>query len=934
MLRSTNITFLSCMEQCAIRALAFGVLLSLIPVAAIGRPASPNAVPQVNQPLIPTVVAPGGAAFTLTVNGTGFASTATVNWNGSPRTTTFVSAGQLTATINASDIAVAGTASVTVVNAAPGGGTSNVVYFPITTSSGSSLNFANVPGSPFALGTNPLYVALGDFNGDGKLDVAVAIYTCVFGPPCTTPGVVSIFLGNGDGTFQPPVNYATGNGPDTLAVGDFNGDGKLDLAASNGGSNSVSILLGNGDGTFQPHVDYPVSGGPGWVAAGDFNGDGKLDLAVTESTNHVDILLGNGDGTFQPAVNYATGNGPNDVIAGDFNGDGRLDLALSNYSDGTVSILLGNGDGTFQSHVDYAVGTTPDGVLIGDFNSDGKLDLVVANGGTNAVSILLGNGDGTFQPHVDFATGLIPQLFAVGDFNGDGNLDVAVTNANSNTISILLGNGNGTFQPKVDFPTGLGPNGAAAGDFNGDGRLDLAVVNISSNNLSILLQEPVASLAPPSLNFGNQTVGTTSSGQVATLSNTGSAPLTLTAFGISGANAADFAQNNTCGALPATLLPGGSCSFNVTFTPSAVGSRAASLDVTDNSNGIPGSVESVSLAGTGIGPLITLAPVNLNFTDLQVGTTSSAQTVIVTNPGNAPLNIASIALAGSDFALVNNTCPASLAASAMCTFGVTFTPSAIGIRTGTVAITDNVPPGMQIINLYGVGRGPENPLPFLDQPLNPTAATPGGGAFTLTVNGGGFISGSVVQWNGSALATTFMNKGQLTASVPAANIAAAGTASVTVVNPSPGGGASNVEYFTITTPTASIGTGRTPVTDIAVQEDPVAVVAGDFNGDGIPDLAVVNNCGTSSSCGEDAPTGSVSILLGNGDGTFTLKTTLTTGYYPEGAAVGDFNGDGKLDLAVVDRCSDPNCRQAGVVSIFLGNGDGTFTTRVPARHWL
>ncbi|MGE1049202.1 FG-GAP repeat domain-containing protein [Bacillus sp. GMs2/1] len=244
-------------------------------------------------------------------------------------------------------------------------------------------------------------------------------------------------------SFNRAINYMVGTHPVGITSGDFNGDGNLDLAVAN--NSFVSILLGVGNGTFLPAMNINIGDSPllGILAA-DFNGDGKLDLAVTNNApgNNVSVLLGNGDGTFQPSTFYPAGDAPIAITTGDFNGDGKLDLAVTDVDVGAnnVSVLLGNGDGTFQPPLSFPVGQSPVGIASADFNGDGKLDLVVANEFSQNISVLLGNGDGTFQAAVSFEVGQSLEVIIAADFNNDGAIDIAVQNYESNNVSVLLNN--------------------------------------------------------------------------------------------------------------------------------------------------------------------------------------------------------------------------------------------------------------------------------------------------------------------------------------------------------------------------------------------------------------------------------------------------------------------------------------------------------------
>jgi len=676
----------------------------------VGVAFASDAAPLITQPLVPASTGAGGPSFTLTVNGTGFASGAVVNWNGSPRATTVVSSNQVTATITAVDIAKESTGAVTVANPTPGSAASNVVYFSVTNPT-SSVSFTATTGPLF--GIEPVSIATGDFNGDGIPDLAAV--------DNSGGRNVYVFLGDGHGTFTFESSSPVGVGDaEPIVVADFNADGKLDLAVLNENDETVTILLGNGDGTFS-FASLPAAGpNPVAMVAADFNGDGNPDLAiVTESAftrgySLMTILLGNGDGTFTasaapPAI---TCDGTTAVV-GDFNGDGIPDMAVL-YSTGecsssggydSVQTLLGNGNGTFTSifGAPQLTGKQSSWLLAADFNGDGKLDLITLNPEDQTTTTLLGNGGGTFTLGSSTSIGATGVAgFAMGDFNGDGKLDLAVGSADTPDVSILLGNGGGTFTDSATTHLSCGGVGAmAVADFNADGKLDFASPSCQSGgSLSIALQDNAeTSFSPTSLSFGNQVINTTSATKNVTLTSSGSTVLNISSVTVTGANAGDFVQTNQC---PSTLAPRSNCTITVTYKPTILGRETASITVTDNAADSP---ETVALSGTGVEPAV-VSPKSLTFPPQAVGTTSAARNVTLVNNQSTPLTISSLTFSGADPGDFNPTsgCGTKLRARSRCTISVTFTPSARGFRTATLNVNDSASGSPQTVSLTGTGK--------------------------------------------------------------------------------------------------------------------------------------------------------------------------------------------------------------------------------------
>jgi uncharacterized protein (TIGR03437 family) len=657
--------------------------------------------------------------------------------------------------------------------------------------------FASAPGAPVPAGTTPRALVSGDFDGDGKLDLAIANFAA---------NSVTVLLGNGAGGFAAAMGspFAVGNAPQSLVAGDFNGDGKVDLAIVNLGDNTVTVMLGTGTGQFTagPGSPIPVGAAPVFVASADFNGDNKADLIVANSgDNTLTVLFGDGAGFFTvaPASPVALAATPQSLALGDLNKDGNQDIVVVNSSAKNVAVLLGDGTGRFRAPAvaTVTVGSLPLAAVVADMNGDGNMDILVANSGDNTVSELVGDGTGAFTVAggSPFSVGSKPSSLAVADINGDGLTDIITANSTNNNVTVLLGTTSGGFTPATSSPfaVGTGPCFVTTGDFNGDGKPDAAVANLSSGNVSVLLNSlPVITANPASLSF----YAVAGHGSPAALGVTTSSTTSGGAYTIA-------AAQPWLSSTPASNSTGVVTSVHLSANPASLGAGVYSATVRYKAT---------------------------NFFDA-----ATAVTLNVTNP------------------------------------------------TGTLTAPSGSP--------FSSGGGPQSvAVADLNGDGKPDIVTANYAANTVTVlmgdGAGGFTPAA-----GSPFAT-----GTSPASVAIGDFNGDGKPDIVTAN-----AVSNNVSLLLGNGTGSFGAAAS----FAVGSEPLSIAVVDMNRDGKPDLVTVNNNGNS-----------VSVLLGNGAGGFAaaLGSPFAAGVSPNSVAAGDFNGDGKPDLAVATA--------GNLVLIFLGNGVG------------
>jgi len=767
----------------------------------------------------------------------------------------------------------------------------------------------------------PNFVAVGDFNQDGSADLLTAN---------SNDNGIQFLAGNGKGAFSIPSSKqdplqgmtALGTTPQAIVVGDFNADGSLDFATANPNGNSVSVTLGNGDGIFQSVSTVSLNGnqGPQSLALGDFNGDSVLDLATANLfDDSTSILLGvatpqgNGSGKFALQTSVPVGAGTRAVAVADVNGDGKADLLTGNIAANTLSILAGDGAGGFAVPASSPVGAIGLAVAVGDLNNDGKVDLISANSAGQSVSVYLGLGNGTYGPGVTVGVGLNPQAVIAGvknplgqfvpiDFNGDGKADIATANFGDNTISVLFGHGDGTFSQALTLPTGINPTSLVVGDFNGKGGLDLAVANSGESSVSLFLGDGLGSF------------------QESNILSVDSGPISLITADFNGDSVLDLATANSSGNTLSVLLGNGNASFKMQ-TVLEVGLNPNSVAAGDfNNDGIADLVS----ANAGENTLSVLFGIKgggfKSAIPLPVGMTPFSVAVADFNGDDIPDIATSEAGSNSLSVLLSKGSAGTFQLPAGYSVGSSPRGIAIGdfdndskvdlvsVNNGNSTLSILLSKGggsFKAASSHGTGL---NPNGIVSGDFNGDGkidlATPNFGDNTLTVllSDGGVFRPGVTYAVGSG-----------PTSIAAGDVNGDGILDLATANNS---GfetkiGSGIFAYDISLLIGNAdGTFQAKI-DLPTGDNPSSVAFGDFNGDNLVDIIVANS-----------GTNNLTLFQGNGNGTFMAAKTLPAGgVAPQSLLVTDLNGDAKADI-VVATAGDNR------VYAFLGNGDASFKAAI------
>jgi len=678
---------------------------------------------------------------------------------------------------------------------------------------------------------NSRCITKGDFDNDGDLDVVMGNYT---GVPDATLQRLYFIENDGNASFSAPVALQSGSQPLDVKSSDLNNDGNLDLVVVNFNLQRMAVMIGNGDGTFQTPVGYASDFGPNKITVRDFNGDGLPDVAITTNANTVNVFTNDiaTPGTFLPFTSFAMSGGanPSGIYSGDVDLDGDIDIVTANNGTGSASVLMGDGTGSFSAPTDYITGVGCSSVVLGDMNNDTFLDIITSNEDVNEISILLNDGTGNYLATTNYATGNGPIALMVDDFDNNLNLDVVTVNTQDNTLSVLIGNGNGTVQPQNSVGAINSPRNLITGDFNGDTFSDIIISCLVGQVMPVYLGDGTGSFNSGANSF-----------------SAGGEPVSLHSADFNNDGFIDFAVVNSLD--------------NTTTIHNGDGSGTNFiLSATLTTGNSPRSVIGADLDNNGFEDLVVCNYVDNNIS-VYMNSTGTFGAPTTFNANNTPIKLRT-----GDINFDGN--PDIIILNENNQFSVLIGNGAGGFSAPVAYATGNAPLGIDVADING------------DSFSDVVVANSADNNISIYTNDGTGLLGAPVN----------RNVGNGPNSVTFGDLGSDGAPEIVTTNQS-----SNNITVHVNNGAGLFGVFSTNYT--SNDTGPVGAVIDDFDGDGNNDVAVLNLVSLAS-------TGNAALFVGDGANNLTFDQSYAVGMDPRKIVTNDFNNDGLPDLASVNNLSE------------------------------